>query len=1213
MMFSIAATALRIRTAWKNLLTALLLSLSVSAPAPAAEGNVTLPRFPSISPDGSQIVFSWRGDLWKVASIGGHAVRMTSHPNEDVRSAWNADGTRMAFESARDGFTNIYLMNADGTGLTQLTKLDRPCTLIGFGKDTQGGEVVTFSCDLEGDVYRSERPYMVSTSGGDVQRVHDAYGSSPAVSPDGSSVVFTRGGYYTGWQRRHYVGPESMDVWMFDRAGGTFRRLTTWAGNDGEARWGGPRTIIYMSDRELDCVNLWRMSAADGDRTAARLTDSTIDDVQSFDVSANGSTLVYTIWDSMYTLDLNDPNARSVRLTITANEDELDNFELKSMRREASEAALSPDGQVMAVIAYGEVYVRNVDEKSPTRRVTASHAREKDIAWSPDGLKLYFASDESGRDGIYVATVELTRAEARDGFKKLAEPPKQDEPEAAADGQAAAENEAEAEDAEGDAPAAEEGDAAGAKETNDEEEASDEEDPNAKYFDPDRWHDAVTFKVEPLIVNEHENFSPALSPDGKWMLYRRGLGDVMLREMATGTEREFHKGWDFDTELVWGPDSKHVAHVVSDLDYNADVWIRSIDDSTPAVNVTRHPDNEGSPRWSADGKILAFVSERVNEEFDVWMVYLDKDLEALTPAELDKYYKDAAEAAKKRKPLKVEKPKKASEEKKENAEASSATPQASPEADGAGGAAAAADDGAEGAKESDSSDKKDAKDEKKEEKADEPPPPLKLDLDDAYMRVRRVTSLPGNEGNLQLAPAGDLYIFSGNPGDGTALYSIKWNGEDRKRVAGNVNVQHMTLTGDKIVFVADGRAGTVKSTGGESEYFDIEDQMRIDLAKQSSQKFLEAARALDMIFYHPTMKDLDWAKLTEKYHGLARQARTAGEFNHVANRFIGELNASHLAIRAPQPPAPLRQASGRIGTREERVERGFRVLEIVPDSPASRGEFALKVGDVITHVDFAPIKPTDTMIALLEGKTGVETAFTIERSLEDGTVATLTSLITPIGWGELRQLQYIAWTKRNEALVHEWSEGRLGYIHMQGMSQPSLDEFERDLFAAADGRDGLLLDVRNNGGGWTTDRVLSSIMVEEHAYTLPKGVGHEHRGHYPQDRLFIQRYLMPMNLLCNEKSFSNAEIMSHAFKTLKRGTLIGQTTYGGVISTGGTSLIDGTFVRLPLRGWFLPDGTDMENNGAIPHLIVEQTPEDEVAGHDAQLRTAVEDLLKRLE
>ena len=182
------------------------------------------------------------------------------------------------------------------------------------------------------------------------------------------------------------------------------------------------------------------------------------------------------------------------------------------------------------------------------------------------------------------------------------------------------------------------------------------------------------------------------------------------------------------------------------------------------------------------------------------------------------------------------------------------------------------------------------------------------------------------------------------------------------------------------------------------------------------------------------------------------------------------------------------------------------------------------------------------------------------------------------------------------------------------MGQAALDVFERDLFAATEGKDGLIIDVRNNGGGWTTDRVLSSIMVESHAYTIPRGADPTEKGHYPQARLFIQRYTLPMSLLCNEKSFSNAEILSHAFKTLERGTTVGQQTYGGVISTGGWTLIDGTWVRLPFRGWRVDDGTDrdMELNGAMPDLIVEQTPEQEVAGEDVQLREAVQELLDRL-
>ena len=101
-------------------------------------------------------------------------------------------------------------------------------------------------------------------------------------------------------------------------------------------------------------------------------------------------------------------------------------------------------------------------------------------------------------------------------------------------------------------------------------------------------------------------------------------------------------------------------------------------------------------------------------------------------------------------------------------------------------------------------------------------------------------------------------------------------------------------------------------------------------------------------------------------------------------------------------------------------------------------------------------------------------------------------------------------------------------------------------------------------------------------------------------------------MLCNEKSFSNAEIVSHAFKNLKRGTLVGEQTYGGVISTGSTSLADGTNIRTPFRGWYTLDGNDMENNGAMPNVRVPANPVDESNNFDAQLRAAVDDLIKRL-
>lgn len=1146
----------------------------VAAPAPREGGNVDLPRFPSISPDGERVVFSWRGDLWLVPAAGGLATRITRHPGDDLRSAWSPDGRRIAFDSDRNGFANLYIMNADGTDVRQVSDTDRSCSLVGWGVDEAGEEVLTFSASIEGDIYRSPRPYMISTEGGEIRRVHDAFGDFPSVGPNGSRVLFTRAG--SSWTRRHYRGPDARNVWMLHRGDDTFTQLTEWVGNDGMARWAGTDAMVYASDRELDTVNLYLRQFDRGEDSARRLTSFEDMDVNDFDVSADGTTVVLSAWDRLYVLKL-DPTAVEPRaLTITANEDEADNYEIKSINRTVSEAALSPDGKVMAMVAYGEVYVRHVDDKSPTQRVTRSHARDHDVAWSPDGLKLYFVSDRDGTDSIFAATVALTRSEVKEEFEKATNPPKEDEPEK---DEEKGDDEEEPDD--GNGAEDDDGDGGGKEDDakDDDEAKDDKKDKKKKKKDlpkelqADRWHDAIRFDIKPVVATEHNDRNPSPSPDGKSLAFRRGRGDLMILDIESGDSRALATGWDMGLDWRWSPDSRHVAYEQNDMNFNADIWIVPADGTAPAVNVTRHPDNEGSPRWSADGKILAFLSERVNEEYDVWMVYLDADLEAYTPKELETYYKDAVKAAKKRKPLEVEAPE---------------------------------DDEKNGDDDEDAD--KDEDEDEDDEKKDEPDP---LDLDDAYLRLQRVTRLNGSEFNLELTPGGDRYIFTGQT-DESGLFSIKWDRSDQKRLTGSASVQHVSLTGDKVVIVTGNRAATVPPDGTKVEHLDISDDIRIDLQAQNSQKFLEAARGLGEGFYHPTMKGLDWDGLAERYHTLARQARTADEFNHVANRFIGELNASHLRITERGDRSPNAQSQGRLGTIHRRVAGGYEVLDVLPESPAATGLMALQVGDVITAIDTEPFAATDTLESRLTDRGGEETLITIRRTFDSGEEKSLDVLLTPISYGAERQLKYKKWRRDNAAKVAEWSDGGIGYIHIQGMNQPSLDIFERDLYAAANDKKGLIIDVRNNGGGWTADRLLASIMVRKHAYTIPRGGDPNHTDGYPQDRLFIQRYTLPANMLCNEKSFSNAEITSHAFKSLGRGTLVGQETYGGVISTGGWSLIDGTWVRLPFRGWYVVGGMDMENNGAVPDIIVPQTPEAESANDDQQLRAAVDDLMKRL-
>ncbi|MEL7240057.1 MAG: hypothetical protein AAGK78_14465, partial [Planctomycetota bacterium] len=278
-----------------------------------------------------------------------------------------------------------------------------------------------------------------------------------------------------------------------------------------------------------------------------------------------------------------------------------------------------------------------MDDNAPTRRVSTTPARYREVVWSPDGGTLYFTSDETGRDAIYAATVEMTRGE----IKKALEPEEveeADDADAEASG-AATEPTTKPTTAPSTAPASQPAE-------------EEEEEALAWAPDPKKWSDAIRFRVETVSASDAGDHMPMPSPDGTKLAFNRGVGDLLVLDLETGEETLVFNGW-IDVRPLWYPDSQHIFYQAEDADFNNDVWATSIAGDMEPVNLTRHPDDEFSASISADGRLLAFTSERVGEEYDVWMVHLDEELETLTPGELAQYYKDAAAAVKKAKPIAV--------------------------------------------------------------------------------------------------------------------------------------------------------------------------------------------------------------------------------------------------------------------------------------------------------------------------------------------------------------------------------------------------------------------------------------------------------------------------------------------------------------------------------------------------------------------------------
>lgn len=680
------------------------------------------------------------------------------------------------------------------------------------------------------------------------------------------------------------------------------------------------------------------------------------------------------------------------------------------------------------------------------------------------------------------------------------------------------------------------------------------------------WPETFEFELTRLTDSATEERSARFSPDGKKIAYVRGNGTLVVHAQPSGDETVLLDHWD-TPDFDWSPDGEWLAYALSDEHFNSEIWIVSANGGTP-YNLSRHPDDDIAPQWSPDGRRLVWTAKRSEESFDIWGVWLTRaDHERTAPQWLKMWAKEKGTKKK-----------------------------------GKGRDGGDGDDGDDG------------EEEKKPEL-----PHVTIEFDRLWERVERITELRGDEGRARVSPDGKTIIFTAEHEGEEDLYSVAWNGEELKRLTkdGAEPERYVFDAKGKTVFFLDGggRIKRVTTDGKPGDPIPFTARYVVDTRLERRVVFDEAWRALNQNFYDPGFHGVDWAAQREKYLPSALAASTDGDFADVVNLMLGELNASHMGYRPSRNAGGSRAPGDRTGWIGVTYDAsaggpGLLVQQVLPDSPAARTDATIEAGERLLAVNGVEITDQTNVFSLFVDTVDQRTQLRLLAT--DGTERTV--VVKPENFMAQRQLRYEEWVRERRRLAEEWSGGRLGYIHIQGMNAPSFEEFERMLFAAADGKEGLLVDVRFNGGGWTTDYLMAVLMVQRHAYTVPRNADPSIRA-YPQGRLPLAAWTRPAVALCNEQSYSNAEIFSYAFMSLGRGPVVGWPTFGAVISTGGTRLLNGWTVRLPFRGWYVaPTGVNMENNGAVPDVLVAQPPsEDFSAIEDTQLRRAVEVLVAGLE
>ncbi len=406
-----------------------------------------------------------------------------------------------------------------------------------------------------------------------------------------------------------------------------------------------------------------------------------------------------------------------------------------------------------------------------------------------------------------------------------------------------------------------------------------------------------------------------------------------------------------------------------------------------------------------------------------------------------------------------------------------------------------------------------------------------------------------------------------------------------------------------VYYLDAGRAYTVAIDGGKPPHaLALAAELDADFDQDKPLVFRQAWSLLDRWYADPKFHGADWAAVRRTYEPHALAARTPEEFRRVIALMLGELNSSHLGIAGPPAPGAAPFTVGRIGVRWDAAEYErtgrLRVAEILPLGPvALAGRVA--PGAELLAVDGTPVDRRTDLDALLANRIGKRT----ELRFANATVPVL-----PIDRPSEKNLLYRAWVASRRAYVERVSGGRLGYVHLYDMSPESLTQFYQDLDVQNRGRAGVVVDIRNNNGGFVDPYALDVLTRREYLRFASRF------GFDPPERTSLgQRVLdRPTVLVTNEHTLSDGENMAEGYRRLGAGKIVGVPTAGWIIFTSETTLADGSTLRLPSTRVLTQAGVDMELHPRPVDVRAENPPGAAEHGADPQLDAAVRVLLGRV-
>ena len=692
---------------------------------------------------------------------------------------------------------------------------------------------------------------------------------------------------------------------------------------------------------------------------------------------------------------------------------------------------------------------------------------------------------------------------------------------------------------------------------------------NEPYF-----YASTTLTTEPVIATDKDEFQGVYSPDGKKIAYLEERNIVKVYDIATKTSTTIlpegvnYSYSDGDQYFAWSPDSKYLLAQSSEGHiFASQVVLVKADGTGERINLTQSGFNNAEPQFGLDGKMMYWFNDRNGmknlsrgSQSDVFGMFFDK-------AAWDKYNLSKDDLA-----LKEEQDKRDSTDKKKEKE-------------------------------------KEEKGKKDKDTTKAKVPDFVPDLTNLDERTKRMTISSADIADAKLSNDGEKLFYLARYEKGYNLWQTMPRTGDTKVLA-ELNAPNgslvMSKDGKALFVLADGNIMKVGVDDGKVTPVHINGSMELNAAAERAYIFDHIYKQVPKKLYDPKLQGVDWKYYHDNYAQFLPHINNNYDFEVLISEFLGELNSSHTG-GGYGPRFPDADNTASLGLLYDYTTggNGLKVDDIIAGGPFDSEHTKMKKGDVIDKIDGVAITEADDWAKLLNHTAG---KFTQINFHDPKTGGQFQETVKPIDAGmESYMLLYHRWVKRMEFLTDSLSGGKVGYVHVRDMDDPSFRvTFDKVLGRNID-KKALIVDTRFNGGGWLHDDLATFLSGKLYMTLRPQG-------NKTEGGESMNKWDKPSCVLMSEGNYSDAFMFPYIYKELKIGKLIGMPVAGTGTAVWWEDQIDNTlYFGIPMIStWGAGETVPTENHQLEPDIKVLNEYNKELAGEDQQLEAAVKEMLKEI-